>query len=460
MACLTLLARPVNPGWNTKLDGRVRFYQATELGVLVVGTDKSLYALDGETGDILWRRKNANLAETDVAPIPGTDLTLLTLERGGKTSLEAVDLFTGEAVWRTDRVKGSVMQMALEMRSEVLAVVLARDIKKKDHEGLRREPVVYAFKLGTGKELWNYKVESDIEMMPSRWTEDDEDDSVEYTLNNYHPPLFLDERLYLFYDGVTALDASTGKQLLREKFRVNEEGLALTEADAVFDEQFLYVSGRGRVRAISRTKGEIAWEAKDAGLTPEMYLDGTRLYVRTGGQFTRLRDGEIDERGPFGVTAIDIENGKTLWRYKGADRGITNLAFVDSSTLLLADREELILLDTEKGKTLKRVEHKVSKAAFLLVNEERAAVVGGSNEVRAFDVASAANVWRARYDPPGRGAVRTIAAIAARAGALYFRYGSDRDNRSNRGVEDFPRGQSCSGWFHGALVWTGSCRAS
>jgi outer membrane protein assembly factor BamB len=314
------------------------------------------------------------------------------------------------------------MQMALEMKSEVLAVVLARDIKKKDHEGLRREPVVYGFNLGTGKELWNYKVESDIEMMPSRWTEE-EDDTVEYTLNNYHPPLFLDGRLYLFYDGVTALDASTGKQLLREKFRVNEEGLALTEADAVFDERFLYVSGRGRVRAISRTKGEIAWEAKDAGMTPEMFLDGTKLYVRTGGQFTRLRDGEIDDRGPFGVTAIDIENGKTLWRYKPADRGITNIAFFDSSTLLLADREELILLDSEKGKALKHVKHKVSKAAFLLVNENRDAVVGGTNEVRAFNVASGTNLGHVRYDPPGRGAVRTIAAIAARAGALYFRYG-------------------------------------
>ena len=300
--------------------------------------------------------------------------------------------------------------------------MVARDIKKKDHEGLRREPIVYAFELGTGKELWDYKVESQIEMMPSRWTEE-EDDRVEYTLNNYHPPLFLDGRLYLFYDGVTALDASSGKERSRERFRVNEEGLALTEADAVFDERFLYVSGRGRVRAISRAKGEIEWEAKDAGMAPEMFLNGNRLYVRTGGQFTRLRDGEIVERGPYGVSAIDIESGKTLWRFKGADKGITNMVLLDDSTLLLADREDLIALETEKGKQLKRVSHKVSKAAFLLVNDKSNAVVGGANEVRAYDVASGSSLWRARYDAPGRGALRTIGAIAARAGALYFRYG-------------------------------------
>jgi len=57
-----------------------------------VGTEKSLYALDGESGDVLWRRKNVKLDETDVAPIPGTDMLLLTLESGSKTRVEALDI--------------------------------------------------------------------------------------------------------------------------------------------------------------------------------------------------------------------------------------------------------------------------------------------------------------------------------------------------------------------------------
>lgn len=423
LLALIWLPASSEPGWNTKLDGRVQFYQTTELGVLVVGTDKSLFALDGETGEVLWRRKNTRLAESDVAPVPGTDVIVLTIERDGKTLLEAVDLFTGKAIWRTDRVKGSVMQMALEMKSEVLAIVFARDIRKKDHEGLHRKPLICAFELGTGKQLWKYQVESEIEMMPSRWTAEEDDDTVEYTLNNYHPPMFLDGRVFLFYEGVTGLDASTGKQLLREKFRVNEEGLALTEADPVFDESLLFVSGQGRVRAISRADNKVIWEAKDLGMAPQMFLNGTTLYVRTGGQFTRLRDGEVIERGPFGVSAINIENGSTRWRFKGADSGITNVAFFDNSTLLLADQDDLIVLDSEKGKQLRRAEHKVTKAAFLIANENGQAVLGGTNEIKAFDVASGRSVWRARYDPPGRGAVRTIGAITARAGALYFRYG-------------------------------------
>jgi hypothetical protein len=147
------------------------------------------------------------------------------------------------------------------------------------------------------------------------------------------------------------------------------------------------------------------------------------LYVRTGGQFTRLRDGEITERGPYGVSAIDARTGKTIWRYKGADKGITNLALPDSNTVLIADRDDLIMLDAATGKRRAKLSHKIEAAQFVLINERGEAVVGGRNEVAAFDTASGMSVWRARYTPPGRGILRTIGAVAARAASLYFRYG-------------------------------------
>jgi outer membrane protein assembly factor BamB len=58
--------------WSAKLDDKINFYQATDVGAVVVGTKKSIYAVDGMTGDILWRRKDSSLDENDVAPIPGT----------------------------------------------------------------------------------------------------------------------------------------------------------------------------------------------------------------------------------------------------------------------------------------------------------------------------------------------------------------------------------------------------
>ncbi|HEY0099326.1 MAG TPA: PQQ-binding-like beta-propeller repeat protein [Pyrinomonadaceae bacterium] len=436
------------PGWSARFDGDVRFYQLTELGVVVLGTERSLYAVDGERGEILWRRKNVRLDETDIAPVPGTDLLLLSLENDGKTRLEATDILTGDTIWRSDKVRGSVMQMAVDTEAQQLAVVLVRGARGKSGDSLKKHPVTHVFNLASGDELWKHET-GEVQLMPTSWGEDGADVETSFTLDNYHPPLFADGRLYLFYEGVTSFDAATGESREREKFRVNEDGLALTEADPIFDERFIYTSGRGRLRAVSRENFEVAWEAKDVGLAPEIILagEGSTLYVRTGGQFTRLKDGETVERGPYGVSAIDTTTGKVRWRYKGADKGITNLALPDRSTILIADRDDLIWLDTATGKRRAKISHRIERAAFVVLNEAGAAVVGGRNEVAAFDAQSGTELWRTRHTPPGRGILRTVGAIAARAASLYFRYGGTASTIFG-GVRTASRAAS-------ALRWTG-----
>ena len=411
------------PAWEARLDGDVRFYQQTELGVVVAGTDRSLYAVDGETGEVLWRRKGARFDEGDVAPVPGTDFLLASYERDERSQLEAVDVLTGATLWRSERVRGNVAQMAVDTEAGLLAVVVLRDARERARSGFKRRPTVHVLELRTGRELWERKLDSEIELMPSEWRGEDSGEKVSYTLNNYRPPAFLDGRLYLFYEGTTSLDARTGKERQREKFRVNEEGLALTEADAVVGEGYVFTSGRGRVRAVSRRDGREAWEAKDLGVTPEMMLAGGVLYVRTGGQFVRLKDGELEGRGPYGVSAIDAATGKTLWRYKGADKGIANLALPDPETVLAADRDDLIFIDAGTGKRRTKVSHKIERAAFVVINERGEAVVGGRDEIAGFDAREGRELWRAKHDPPGRGLLRTVGAIAARAASLYVRYG-------------------------------------
>ncbi len=404
--------------WTVKLDKDIRFYQTTEMGIVIAGTEKSLYAIDGESGQILWRRKDTSLDETDVAPVPGTDLLLLSFEKGDKARLEAVDVLTGDSIWRSEKIKGAVMQTSVDTANNLLAVVLAKDAKNRARDGFKRRPLLHVLDLASGDELWKYEA-SEVEMMPARWPEDS-DKEVDYTLDNYYPPVFVDGRLYAFYEGLTSFDARNGKERLREKYRVNEDGLALTEAEPIFSEGFIYVSGHGRVRAISRQSGDTEWEAKDLGLTPEMILVGDVLYVRTGGQFTRLKDGEIVERGSYGVSAIDARSGKVLWRYKGADKGITNLLLPARNTIAIADCDDLIFIDASNGKRTSRVSHKIERPSFGLLNERGDIVIGGQNEIAAFS--GAHELWRARHTPLGRGILRTIGAIAARAASLYFRF--------------------------------------
>lgn len=407
--------------WTTKLDKDIRFYQPTEMGVVVAGTEKSLYAIDGANGDILWRRKDTALDETSVAPVPGTDLLLLSFEKGNRARIEAVDLLSGDTIWRSQKIKGAVMQMSVDTGANLLAVVLAKDAKNRAREDFKRRPLLHVLDLATGDQHWKYEV-GEVEMMPGRWPEESGKE-VDYTLDNYYPPVFVDGRLYVFYEGVTSFDARTGKERLREKYRVNEDGLALSEAEPIFTEAFIYVSGHGRVRAISRQTGDTEWEAKDLGRTPEMVLAGDVLYVRTGGQFTRIKDGETIERGPYGVSAIDASSGKVIWRYKGADKGLTNLLVPDRNTIAIADRDDLIFIDALNGKRIARYPHKIEHAAFGLLNEGGDIVIGGRSEIAAFDPFSGRQLWRARHTPPGRGVFRTVAAIAARAASLYFRFG-------------------------------------
>lgn len=410
------------PTWQANLDSRVRFYQTTDLGIVLAGTDKSLYAIDGQTGERLWRRPTGKIQETSVTPVPDTDLILFSLDLGSKSRIEAVDLVSGASIWQSDKVKGDVMQMAVDPDHDLVAVVLVKDPRGDAGGDLKRKPVVHVLQLSTGDELWKRDLGSEIEMMPSRFAESGD---VDHTLDNYRAPLLLDGRLFLFYEGSTSYDARTGKEREREKFKINENGLALTEADPIFDETHVYVSGRGRIRAVNRSTGDVDWRSGDLGISAEMALIGNTLFVRTGGQFTRLKDGELQEKGPYGVSAIDTRDGKTLWRYKGADKGLTNFVFADAATILIADRDDLITINASDGKARSKRDHKVDKAQFVLINESGQAVVGGQSEIASFRFADARSpeIWRVRHPAPGRGVFRTVAGIALRAAALYFRYG-------------------------------------
>src|SRR6266550_339149 len=316
LLCFSFAPQTHAQTWTTKLDKSVRFYQTTDMGVVIVGTEKSIYAMDGATGDVIWRRKDAELDENDVAPVPGSDLLLLSFEKGERTRIEAVDIMTGNRIWRSDKIKGALMQMAVEPEANLLALVLAKDAKGHANDGLKRHALLHVLDLASGDELWKNEL------------------------------------------------------------------------------------------------GEV-----------EMILVGETLYVRTGGQFTRLKDGETIERGPYGVSAIDTRKGKVLWRYKGADKGITNLVLPNAETIMVADRDDLISIDTSNGKRRAHVRHGIERAAFGLLNEGGDVVIGGQNELAAFDPSSGRELWRARHTPPGRGILRTVAAIAARAASLYFRYG-------------------------------------
>ena len=436
--------------WQANLDSKMAFYQSTDFGLILAGTEKSLYAVDAQTGSVVWKKKTGKVNETAVTPVPNTDVVLLSRDLGSKSRLEAVDVLTGERLWESEKVKGDVMQLTLDPELDLLAVVVVKGERGNFGSDHKRKPIVHMLRLSDGDELWKREMDSSMEMMPARFRDGD----VDFTLDNYRAPLILDGRLYLFYEGATSYDAKTGQEKQREKFKVNEDGLALTEADPVFDDTHIYISGRGRIRAVNRRTGEVDWKADDLGNCAEMFLVRDTLFARTGGQFTRLKDGEAVSKGPYGISAIDTKNGNTRWRYKGADKGLTNLVFLSVNTIAIADQDDVILIDANSGKRILKFEHDVERAQFVIVNERGEIVVGGRDEIAAFRAEPPASAggqmaafksavfaagalplayasgsargnatWRVKHKAPGRGILRVVAAVALRAAALYFRYG-------------------------------------
>jgi hypothetical protein len=138
------------PGWSTKLDGKISFYQSTELGVLVTATQNSLYAIDGESGEILWRRKNVRLDATDIAPMMGTDLVLLNLEKDKRAPARS----RRSTLWQTDLAERQAQRQrdasgcgSAERTGRPLCLV--RDAKDKPRGGFKRRPTVHLLSLAS-----------------------------------------------------------------------------------------------------------------------------------------------------------------------------------------------------------------------------------------------------------------------------------------------------------------------
>src|SRR5688500_15567474 len=147
------------PAWQASLDSRISFYQTTDLGVVVAGTVNSLYAIDGQTGERLWRRQTGRISETAVTTVPDTDLLLITRDLGSKSRMEAVDLISGSTVWQSERVKGDVMQLAADPAADLIAVVLIKDARGSIGSEFKKKPVVHVLRLSDGSELWKRELD-------------------------------------------------------------------------------------------------------------------------------------------------------------------------------------------------------------------------------------------------------------------------------------------------------------
>jgi outer membrane protein assembly factor BamB len=340
---VTQLTNAQSALWSHKPTQDIKWYQVADAGVVIVGTDKNVYALDPDSGVQLWTRDDlSGIAEYEVNQIKNTPILFISDPKGfgnAKTKLHAVDVLTGKSIWETGEVQGHAVETAVNYDKGIaLIITVVNKMANKDKLDL------YAVRISNGKLLWKteytekvdlYGKEKGSRFMPT------------FDLSGANPPVFDQDAVYLSYAGLHKFNLADGKLIWKAPYDVTEGGIKRGNAQIILAGDTVYTSAKGQMRAIDKNSGAQKWISKDFGAgVAETISDGATIYGRLGGHFYDYNKREYVKKTPFGVVAIEAASGNMIWKYEGAKNNITNLALVkEANTLLIADEKNLIGLD-------------------------------------------------------------------------------------------------------------------
>jgi outer membrane protein assembly factor BamB len=435
--------------WSTEFEHQIEFQLLVDANVLVVGTTRHLYGLDPRTGDERWRKRDMHVRPEDILSVPGTRLLLVNEDYGGKfadreTSFLALDVETGAELWESKLIKGKGLQAVADPESNLLVLVTVKEPHGDDNGlfagwlpgdgiggGFKRTPRINALDLSTGKKLWDREFDSEVELRPSLDAEiargGEKKKERPFDLGLYRTPVVAGGQIFVTYRGVSCYDARTGDRLWRQEYGVREGDLALSDADPIVDDDVIYTSGEGRVRAFDRRTGKLVWRSDDFGVVPELFVDDRAIYGQLGGRFYNIVSDEWSWKGSFGAVALDRHTGKRIWKYDSGNDSVTNLAFA-GDRVWLGDEERLVGLDRRTGERVVSERHKLEKRPVIATyNELDQVVLVSDEEAAGFATASGKRAWYARHEPIGpsgwrrfaagllmtSGAVLTVASFAA-----------------------------------------------
>ena len=329
--------------WSHKFDKDVQWHRVTDVGNFLVGTENGIYCFDSEVGEVAWSREDlAKIPEFNVEEIKGTPFLLVSEVEGKvnvKTTLHAVNVLTGEDVWKTDAVKGvGVDAVPIPSKGFVLLMTTPFAVPK-EKLGL------VALDLGTGDVVWESQFEEKVDLTiaegSGKWF-------AKYDLSGHQPPVVEGDAIYFTYAGLHRYNLGTGSLVWGLKYDVTEKNLKRANAQPVIDGEVIYTSAKGEIRAIDKNSGGLMWKSKKkfGGAVAEVASMGEVLLCRTGGNFYDGMKREWDLKKPLGVAAVDKSTGETIWKYDDAKDSITNMVVLkDAGLVLIADAKNLIGLD-------------------------------------------------------------------------------------------------------------------
>jgi outer membrane protein assembly factor BamB len=439
-----------------------KWYSMMETGNLMVGTETNILMLDGATGKTLWQRDDLKgIKEDEFHELSGTPLLLLTDNSGTfgrKTKFFAVDTLTGKTVWETEKMQGYTVNVSPNYAKDMLIILTILDNRMN-----RDKPDIFALKLSTGEILWKSEYSEKVDLygvmkkgrsgVSAALFGSGSKRSDRFDLSGENAPIFDGDSMYLTYAGLHRYNLADGKLLWKNAYDVTDGALKNTNGQAIIENDVIYTSAKGIIRAINKTDGTIKWQTKDYGKggIAEMQVWGDTIYGRMGGQFFETKKGEYQRKGPIGVVALNKNGGSEIWIYKDAKESITNMTVLqDQNILLIGDEKNLIGLDLSSQGRVKEAYKiplkfklkvgagataaKIAKIGFggirgafskgpdsidepvALIRQENGTVVArGKQHLLAFNPSSKEIAWSAKFDAPSIPAWQTAVMTAITA---------------------------------------------
>lgn len=388
------------PSWSKEFDKDIDWIIQTEFDALLVGSNQKLYAISERGGEQLWSIEiGSDIGRTDVALIDGTDIVLVNREIDKDTSsfkLEAYEIVTGDKLWGNNLIKGRGIDILPLLSKNAFLYLIDGD------EGDQVRPHIYNFNIYTGEITWESEFSDSFNGTKSSgfWVFGNN-----YDVSGFYPPVFINDEIFFFYDGVRSFDYETGKQLWYASYPLNkEEDLLRTDADPIITDNTIYTSGAGVVRAINRADGDVIWTSEDfESVIPLIYYDQGTIYGQLGGTFLKPNLNDIKAIDPVGVFAVDGNTGSTLWKFWNCQSPVSNIVFAKDK-IFLADKVSLIAIDKNTGKdTYKTTLDFINPVVTAVYDKNNTVIVRSGQKVASYDMDSGHKGWVTGFkeQPPG-----------------------------------------------------------
>ena len=242
-------------------------------GVVLVEDLANLYALDASTGDLLWSEKSALGGSNHAALVSDGTVYIPTSPRGDDFGVSAVDAVSGEQLWATEMPR-SGLSLLFPLTAAGSNIYVSNDLQ------------VDALEVTTGELIWSFISDAPVQA----------------------PPTASSGVVYLNAHGTAyALDESTGEQLWSYG-----GGLFILDAPVVVDGVW-YLSDSGVLHALDAATGQPFWSFDEVNVIGA----------------PAAAEGMVFVNGPLGsFYALDAATGDPLWSLEGEDWSLSSVLVV------------------------------------------------------------------------------------------------------------------------------------